>query len=194
MISFNCILEISRRIRRQTSLTYLTVVIREDPPATLSSWSTSLSSISINSITSTAITNIQCGGTQEAWTASTATGGTAPTTIEVQEPGNQTSVSLSTVATVRLITVPSNCNQGSPCGVQPVLVAYDGNGNVIQSLGSNNQPWQVQITIIGQPSVRVMGGIANYANGQTQFTRFGVSATGSYSFEFRFVTNGCTGR
>ena len=69
-----------------------------------------------------------------------------------------------------------------------MIVAYDASGNVIQKLGSNNQPWQVIATVISPSGVTTVGGIANYTNGQTQYTSFGLTATGSVQVQFAFIT------
>jgi hypothetical protein len=92
------------------------------------------------------------------------------------------------ISRIVLVTPPSSCRLQSACTVQPVIVAYDASGNVIQTLGSNDEPWQVVASVIGHVGVNVVGAIANYANGQSQFTSFGVTATGSYLLQFTFIT------
>ena len=166
---------------------YLQVDIREDPVTNLSNADTSAAP-SIRNTTSIIINAFQSGEMQERWRNHSATNGSAPSTLMIQEPFNNTNVPLLVISRVVLVTPPSSCRQHSPCDVQPVLVAYDDSGNVIDKLGSNDQPWQVEASIVGGSGAQVVGGIANYSDGQTQYTRFGVTALGTYAFEFRFVT------
>ena len=129
----------------------------------------------------------QSGILQQRWRNHNESGGFAPLSLTVQEPLNQTSVELKVIDRVALTFPPSSCREQSPCDVQPVLVAYDALGDVIQKLGSNDQPWQVIGSVIGQPNITI-GSTTNYTSGQTQFNQFGVSQLGSYQFEFRFVS------
>lgn len=130
----------------------------------------------------------QSGILQERWRNNSDTNGLVPVSMTVQEPLNQTTVELKIIDRVALTIPPSSCREQSPCDVQPVLVAYDALGNAIQKLGSNDQPWQVVGSVVGQPNITVLGSIANYTNGQTQYTQFGISTLGSYQFEFRFIS------
>ncbi|CAF3605269.1 unnamed protein product [Rotaria socialis] len=75
----------------------------------------------------------------------------------------------------------------SACHVQPVLVAYDTSGNIIEKLGSNDQPWPVVASILGSSNASVHGVIANYSDEQTQFSTFGATATDSYQIRFAFI-------
>ena len=178
------------RIRRQLSLqstTTLRIEIRNDPPANLTVDNTA-SSEEISNINSAIINQFQTGELQAKWANHSATNGSSPTNLDVQEPGNQTSVSLSIISRLELVTPPSSCRLQSACDIQPVLVAYDNNNNIIDKLGSNDQPWQVVASVVGQPSVNVIGAIANYSNGQSQYSTFGVTATGSYKIQFTFIT------
>ncbi|CAF4811583.1 unnamed protein product, partial [Rotaria socialis] len=70
---------------------------------------------------------------------------------------------------------------------QPVLVAYDTSGNIIEKLGSNDQPWPVVASILGSSNASVHGAIANYSDEQTQFSTFGATATDSYQIRFAFI-------
>ncbi|CAF1437956.1 unnamed protein product [Rotaria sordida] len=90
----------------------------------------------------------------------------------VQESQNQTTVSLGLISRLVLVISPSLCRLQSVCEIQPVLVDIDTSGNIIQKLGSNDQLWQVVASIIGSSGISVIGVIANYSNGQTQFTSF----------------------
>ncbi len=138
-------------------------------------------------ITSIIINRYQSGELQSAWASFTGTNGTAPLNFTIQEPNNQTSFPLSVISRIVLVTPPASCREQSPCTIQPVLVAYDSEGNVIQKLGSIQHPWKVVASIVGQPNVTVPGGITNYTNGQTQFTNFGLPYIGTYQIEFTFV-------
>jgi hypothetical protein len=142
---------------------------------------------SISDINSAVINSYQSGELQARWSALLATGGTFPSGLTVQEPTNHTEVPLSVISRVELVTPPSACRQQSACDVQPVLVAYDAFGKVIQKLGSIDRPWQVVASVVGQPSIAVIGAITNYDSGKTQYDRFGVTVLGSYQFEFRFI-------
>ncbi|CAF3870999.1 unnamed protein product [Rotaria sordida] len=90
----------------------------------------------------------------------------------VQESQNQTTVSLGLISRLVLVISPSLCRLQSVCEIQPVLIDIDTSGNIIQKLGSNDQLWQVVASIIGSSGISVIGVIANYSNGQTQFTSF----------------------
>ncbi len=115
--------------------------------------------------------------------------GVTPLSLNVQEPGNQTTVTLAVISRVALVTPPSDCRIQSPCTNQPVLVAYDASGDVIFKLGSNDYPWQVTVAVIGGPSgVGCIGNIANYTDGAATFSSLGITATGTYQLQFTFVT------
>ncbi|CAF3637436.1 unnamed protein product [Rotaria sp. Silwood1] len=178
------------RIRRQLALVSsfnLTVEIREEPTANLSD-SNNASSTAISNINSNIINLYQCGALQAAWAADPVLNVTSIISLGVQEPQNQTTVLLSLINRLVLEVSPSGCRDRSPCDVQPKLVAYDSSGNVIDKLGSNDQPWQVIASVIGSSSVGVVSAIANYSSGQTQFTNFGITGTGSYQVTFAFLT------
>jgi len=179
--------------RRQSPVTTLRVEIRDNPIYNISANSTNQTS-QIQNILSTIIDAYQSGQLQTVWLASSATGYTAPVSLSVQEPLNQTTVSLSVISRIALVVPPELCREQSPCTIQPVLVAYDSNGNVIQKLGSDNQPWQIVASIVGQSNVNILGAIANYSNGQTQYTTFGFSSLGTYQVQFSFIPpNGING-
>ncbi len=127
------------------------------------------------------------GELQAAWAL--AAGGVAPLSLTVQEPENQTAISLSVISRIALIVPPSSCRFQCACDVQPVLVAFDASGNVISTLGSNDQPWQILASIVGSSAgAGVIGSIANYTNGEAQFKVFGITATGTYQIQFAFIT------
>ncbi|CAF0819146.1 unnamed protein product [Rotaria sp. Silwood1] len=178
------------RIRRQLSLSStieLRVEIREEPQSSLS-LNNNPSSTLISNVNSDIINRYQSGILQTAWANDPDLNVTSLISLSVQEPGNQTTVSLSTIDRLELTVSPSSCRCQSRCDFQPVLVAYDASGNVIEKLGSNDQPWQVVAMVVGSTGVGVIGAVANYSNGQTQFSSFGVNATGTYRFEFAFIT------
>lgn len=178
----------SRVYRRQvsTAATTLRVEIRDNPVYNLSANSTNQTS-QIQNILSTICNTYQSGELQTTWLASSATGNTAPVSLGVQEPLNQTTVALSVIDHIALVVPPELCREQSPCAIQPVIVAYDSNGAVIQKLGTINQPWQIVASIVGQSNVTVLNPIANYSNGQTQYTTFGFSNLGTYQVLFTFI-------
>lgn len=177
------------RIRRQVSnaLTYVRVELSEDPSPSLSNPTPTVQQATLN-LTAIVINGINSGEIASRFQSSTATGGVAPVTYSIQEPGNLTTTNLSIIYRVELVQQPVGCREQSTCDTQPKLIAYDRNGNVINQLGPNGQPWQIEASIVGQTGVSVIGGIANYTNGQSQYTNFGVSTVGSYLFSFRFIT------
>lgn len=174
------------RIRRAVPTIALNVEIRDDPSTNLVT-TNSDSTESISNICSAIINRYQSGELHQAWATNPSTGNTTPIDFNIQEPFNQTSVSLSIIYRIELVTPPSSCREQSPCDVQPKLVAYDENGNVIDKLGSNEQPWQVIGSIVGDSNVTIVGAVTTYSNGQTQYTSFGLSSTGNYQVEFAFI-------
>lgn len=125
---------------------------------------------------------------QQRWANSSFSNGTTLQELAIREPSNDTTVGLSVVSRLELIRLPSGCREMSPCDVQPVLVAYDPSNRVIDKLGSNDAPWQIEATIAGQSNITLVGNIANYSNGQSQFKTFGISGLGTFGFRFRFLT------
>ena len=176
----------SSRIRRQSTTYQLRVEIRSDPPRNLST-ANDTAIRDVYNMNAAIINSYQSGELLARWAALAASGGVVPFSLNVQEPLNQTSVPLSIISRVALVTSPSSCREQSACNVQPVLVAYDVSGNVIQKLGSNDQPWQVVASVVGQPSIILLGATANYSDGRTQYSTFGVPVQGSYQIAFRFV-------
>ncbi|CAF1175998.1 unnamed protein product [Rotaria magnacalcarata] len=177
------------RVRRQYSNAgsyQLRVEIRSSPVQSLSGNFSATTQLMAN-LTSIIINQYQSGELQMAWANCTGTNGTAPSSLTIQEPNNQTSFPLSVIARIALVTPPASCREQSPCTTQPVLVAYDSAGNVIQNLGSIQYPWQVVASIVSQPNVTVPGAIANYTNGQTQYSNFGLPYIGTYQVIFTFI-------
>lgn len=164
----------------------LNVEIRDEPTTNLSTNSTS-STNSIPDICSAIINRYQSGELLETWANHPNMGNITLIGLNIQEPYNTSSVSLSIIYRIELVTPPSSCREQSPCGVQPKLVAYDIDGNVIEKLGSNDQPWQVMASVVDNANVTLIGAIANYSDGQTQYTSFGVSVTGNYQIQFAFI-------
>ncbi|CAF2963963.1 unnamed protein product [Rotaria sp. Silwood2] len=187
IISANNDTRLVRRSLVLLSSIRLCVEIRNDPPATLSS-NNQASSTQISNINSRIINLYSAGELQTAWAADPVLSVTSLISLDVQEPGNQTTVSLNVLYRLVLVTPPSSCCAQCACHVQPVLVAYDSSGNIIDKLGSNDEPWQVVASVVGSSGVSTIGAIANYTNGQTQYTLFGVTATGSYQIQFAFLT------
>ena len=160
----------------------LRVEIRDDPPPNLTSGTTGSN---ISNTTASIINQYHSQTLQEAFANLT---NVTVLSLSVQEPQNQTTVALSVIERLVLKIPPSSCRLQSPCDIQPVLVAYDTSGNIIDKLGSNDQPWQVVGTVISPVGVTANGAIANYANGQTQYTSFGLTATGSVQIKFSFIS------
>ncbi|CAF0745209.1 unnamed protein product [Adineta steineri] len=176
----------SRVVRRATSGTItLRVELRNDPRP-FYSIPDQASVDDINNITSRIINGYQANQTQQQWAA--AAGGSYPLSLSVQEPGSSETSVLSVISGLFLITPPSSCRLQSPCDTQPKLVARDASGAIIDKLGSEQQPWQIIAVIVGQSGVSLVGPIANYSDGQSQYTNFGITALGSYQVEFRLLT------
>ncbi|CAF1318068.1 unnamed protein product [Rotaria magnacalcarata] len=134
------------------------------------------------------INRYQSGQLQDDWTNNSLWNGTRPSIPSVQEPGNQTTVTLGVISRLALVIPPASCRLQSRCDTQLVLKAYDASGNVIKKLGSDDQPWQVVGTVLGSVNASISGAIANYSCGQTQYSMFGITATGSYQIQFSFIT------
>ncbi len=178
------------RVRRQTFLNtiQLRVEIRSDPPRNISANDTG-SNTNISNINAAIINRFHCQDLQNEFDNLTnTTGATTQLTLSVQEPGNQTTQDIFVISRLVLVTSPSSCRLQSPCDVQPVLVAYNSSGYVINKLGSNDQPWQVVATVISPAGVSVIGAIANYSQGQTQYTDFGLTSTGTVQVQFSFIS------
>lgn len=165
----------------------LTVEIRDDPILNLPSDSNTIPTEQISNICSAIINRYQSGELQQTWSEHPSTGNTTLIDLNIQEPYNQTSVSLSIIDHIELVTYPSACREQSPCGIQPKLIAYDQYGHIIDKLGSNDQPWQVIATIVGDSNITLVNPIANYSNGQTQYTLFGLSDIGNCQVRFSFI-------
>ena len=162
----------------------LRVEIRNDPPTSLLTTGSGSTS-TISNINAAIINRFQSQSLQTDFATNT---GVTPLTLIVQEPGSQTTVSLDVISRLELTTPPSSCRLHSPCDVQPVLVAYDASGNVIDKLGSNDQPWQVVGIVISPVGVTAIGAIASYSGGQTQYTSFGLTSTGPVQVQFSFIS------
>ncbi|CAF3397266.1 unnamed protein product, partial [Rotaria socialis] len=166
---------------------YLEVQIREEPPSTLSGNNLALSVATYN-LNAEIINRYQSGNLTEQWQNDPVLNATSIIEFGVQEPQNQTTAYLSMINQLVIERQPGICRERSPCETQPVLIARDSAGHIITKLGSNDQPWQITATIIGSPGVGVVGGIANYSSGQSQFTTFGINATGTYQVQFSIIT------
>ncbi|CAF3925163.1 unnamed protein product [Rotaria sp. Silwood2] len=177
------------RVRRQNSMTdfYLQVELYNEPANNLTSYNTTQDEVLLN-LTSTILSQYQSGELQAIWARDPSTNNTSPTGLTVQEPFSQTMDELKVINRIELVTQPSSCREQSPCTIQPVIVAYDSNGNIIQKLGSIQHPWQVIASLVGQPNAFVPGSIANYSNGQTQYSLFGLASVGTYQVQFMFIS------
>ncbi|CAF4346418.1 unnamed protein product [Rotaria magnacalcarata] len=178
------------RIRRQTSRALPSIQLQielRDEPRTSSTATTGIRAEILSNVASTIINRYQSGELQEAWKNLNITNGTAPSVLNTQEPFDNSSVELNTINKLLLITPPNDCRQQSPCTIQPVLVAYNVEGNVIQKLGSKDRPWQVKASVIGRPNLILPGGIANYSGGQTQYTLFGLPDIGTQQVQFNLI-------
>lgn len=162
------------------------VEIRDEPRNSLTS-SSGIQAEVLSNIASNIINNYQSGDLQVAWLNLNITDSVVPINMSVREPYDQSEVPLSVINRTRLYIPPAQCRQQSPCTIQPVLVAYDANGTVIQKLGSRNRPWQVIATVINESNIVIQGAIANYSDGQTQYTMFGLPDIRSYQIQFTFI-------
>lgn len=158
-----------------------------DEPRPTSTGSTGVRAEILSNIVSSIMNRYQCGELQVAWMNLNIINGTVPSSMATQEPFDNNSTILSLINKLVLVTPPSGCRQQSPCTIQPVLVAYDIQEKVIQKLGSNDQPWQVKANLVDQPNSLITGGIANYSNGQTQFTLFTLPYIGTAEVQFTLI-------
>ncbi|CAF3365916.1 unnamed protein product [Rotaria sp. Silwood1] len=177
---------ITLRLRRQVSSIRLNIELRDEPRTSSTSTGGVLGEL-LSNIAANIINRYQTGQLQIAWKALNLTGDIIPVSLDAQEPFDNVSTPLGIINRTLLLIPPTSCRQQSPCTIQPVIVAYDAEGNVIQKLGTNDQPWQVQGTVIGQSSQILYGGIANYSNGQAQFQSFSLPNLGSYQVQFTFI-------
>ncbi|CAF4012065.1 unnamed protein product [Rotaria sp. Silwood2] len=178
------------RIRRQASSVLLPIQLQielRDEPRTSSIASTGIRAEILSNIASTIINRYQVGELQVAWRNLNVTNGSFPSVLSAQEPFDNSSVELSIINRLLLVSPPRDCRQQSPCTFQPVLVAYDVAGNVIQKLGSNERPWQVKATVVGRPNLILPGGIANYSDGQTQYILFSLPDIGTQQVQFTLI-------
>ncbi|CAF1252929.1 unnamed protein product [Rotaria magnacalcarata] len=177
------------RIRRQTSPVMSVQLQMElrDEPRTSTTAATGIRAEILANIAASIINRYQAGELQVLWGILNITDGIIPSNLTAQEPFQDFQVNLSVIAQLVLVTPPSDCRQQSPCTIQPVLIAYDVQGNIIQKLGSNDQPWQVQASLVYQPNVVLSGGIANYTNGQTQFTQLSLPDNGTQPVQFTMM-------
>ncbi|CAF4366562.1 unnamed protein product [Rotaria socialis] len=175
------------RGRRQTSSIKLNIELRDEPRASSVSSAGVLGEV-LSNIGSSIINRYQTGQLQIAWKYFNVTGDVIPENLYVQEPFDLSSTPLGIINRTVLLIAPANCREQSPCTTQPILVAYDSAGNIIQKLGSNDHPWQVQATVIGQSSQVLYGAIANYSNGQVQFNSFSLPGIGTYQIKFTFIS------
>ncbi|CAF3294066.1 unnamed protein product [Rotaria sp. Silwood2] len=178
------------RIRRQASSSFssvrLEVEMRDEPRASTTA-ATGIRGEILSNIASAIINRYQMGELQIAWFNLNLTNSMSPSSLRSQEPFDDFESELSVISRLVLVTPPSDCRQQSPCTIQPVLIAYDAQGNVIQKLGSNDRPWQVQASLVSRPTLRLMGDIANYTNGQTQFTLLALPDNGTEQVQFALL-------
>nr|ACD54600.1 fibrocystin-like protein [Adineta vaga] len=162
------------------------IEIRDDPRTKATSTS-GVSAEVLSNIASAIINSYQSGELKKTWADLNFTNGTSPFSLSVQEPFNYSTANLSIINRTKLKIVPDQCRQQSPCTIQPVLFASDSEDNIIQKLGSNDRPWQVKATIVNQPNVILPGAIANYTEGQTQYSLFGLPDIGVFEVQFTFI-------
>lgn len=159
---------------------------RDEPrPSTTSA--TGIRAEILSNIASTIINRYQAGELQIIWGNMNISGGILPTNLSSKEPFDDYEVQLSVIYALVLITPPSDCRQYSPCTIQPILIAYDAQGNIIEKLGSNDKPWRVKATLVNQPNVNLPGSIANYTNGQTQYDLLNLPDNGTCQVQFSFI-------
>jgi hypothetical protein len=174
------------RLRRLTSSTDIKIEMREDPSINLTSYNTTKNEALLN-VTANIANRFQSGEMQVTWAQNPATNNTSPTGLTVQEPFSQTNDEMKVISYIILATQPSSCRAQSPCTIQPVIVAYDSAGNIIQKLGSISQPWKVVASVVSQSNVNLSGSIANYSTGQSQYSLFGLPSVGTYQVQFTIV-------
>ncbi|CAM2722167.1 unnamed protein product [Rotaria socialis] len=174
------------RLRRLTSSTDMKIEIREDPSVNLTLYSTAKNDALLN-VTANIANRFQSGEMQVTWAQNPATNNTSPTGLTVQEPFSQTNDAMKVISYIILATQPSFCRVQSPCTIQPVIVAYDSAGNIIQKLGSISQPWKAVASVVGQSNVNLSGSVANYSTGQSQYSLFGLPSVGTYQVQFTIV-------
>jgi len=178
------------RIRRQSTTLVsnirLKVELRDEPRASTTA-ATGIRAEILANIASSIINRYQAGELQDKWSNMSLTNAFMPTNLSVKEPFDDIESELSVVYRLTLITAPDECRQQSPCTIQPLLVAYDRQGNVIQKLGSNDRPWQVLASLVNQPNVVLPGGTANYTNGQTQYSSLALPDNGTYEVQFTVI-------
>lgn len=158
-----------------------------DEPRSSTTAATGIRAEILANIASSIINRYQAGELSDQWGNMTLTNNYAPTNLSVKEPYDDIEVELSIVYRLTLITPPDDCRQQSPCTTQPLLIAYDRQGNVIQKLGSNDRPWQVLASIVNQPNIILAGGTANYTNGQTQYNLLALPDNGTYEVQFTVI-------
>jgi hypothetical protein len=172
--------------RSQAGLFALVVEMRDDP-RTQSQGTSGIREEILSNIASTVINRQQCGGLFTDWKSQNITAGQIPTSCAVQEPFDQSSTTLQQINRTELRTAPGECREQSPCTIQPALIAFDAQNQIIDKLGSNDQPWRVKISIVNQPAVILQGGTAPYLNGQTRFTQFALPNIDSFELQFTFI-------
>lgn len=192
IFSFSFLFNFSRR-RRQIVSPKIIVDIRDEPQER-STESIGILAEILRNIAASVISRCQTGELFSAWAEANVTDGFVPSNISVQEPYQNEAYSISIVHRLQLLNSPSGCRENSPCAVQPVLIAYDRDGYVIQRLGSLERPWQIQATLMNQSNITIYGAIANYTNGQSQFNMLGLSSTGYYQLKFNFIQPDGTSR
>jgi hypothetical protein len=160
--------------------------LRDEPRPTTTA-ATGIGAQILANIASTIINRYQAGELQVVWANLQITNNTFPSNLSTKEPFDDFQVELSVIYRLVLVTPLSDCREQSPCTIQPVLVAYDIQGNVIQKLGSNDRPWQVKASIVGQPNLILSGGIANYTNGQTQYSLLSLPDNETYEVQFTII-------
>ncbi|XP_061168814.1 fibrocystin-L-like [Saccostrea echinata] len=90
---------------------------------------------------------------------------------------------------MRLYTPVIPIHEGAPFSSQPKLQVYDANGNVVNKLGTNVNPWEITATLrngTGDPAAQLLGErTAKYNNGWANFTDLAISHMGSgYIIDF----------
>lgn len=189
-VSFPFAFFCNSRLRRQVSSLWVPVKLQvelRDEPRASSTATTGIGAEILSNIASMIINRFQWGELSTAWRNMNMTPGFPLSNMSVQEPFEEKLTDLNVINRTELIVSPDYCREQSPCSTQPLLVAYDSEGQVIQKLGSGDRPWQVKASVVGRPNLVLPGGIANYSNGQTQFTLFGLPSIGSYQIQFTFI-------
>lgn len=141
----------------------------------------------LSSVVSRFIDRGQSGQLHEDLKVLNISSGLPPTQLQIQDVFNYGFTFVPVFQYLSITASPDQCREYSPCTIQPRLVAFDVDGDVIEFLGSKESPWQIQASVVDRPDIVVSGAIANYSNNQTQFTDFSLPLIGTYRIRFNLL-------